>query len=802
MLGIRRVFYFVLITTILALQILSAPQPVSAQAAQPVEMSGWFSIIWGDGAPGSGASTDPVYMLTAEGGQATRLLMDATQAAPAGGVLALDRQKVILQGLPETSATGTVPQNMVRVISIELDPTQHVAATSVNGSQPFVSIMCKFSDYDAEPKNLTYFKGMYASTAPGLDHYWREVSYNTTNVSGSSAVGWFNLPHPRQYYFDSDALNFDRITNDCTALADPTVNFASLVGINMMFNADLDGFAWGGGHYMTLDGVTRVWPMTWEPPWGYIAITVMSHEMGHAFGLPHSSGAYGETYDNQWDVMSDNWSNCERSTDPVFGCEGQHTIAYHKDRLGWIPASQKLILAGNTAASVTLEQLALPQTSNYKMIQIPIRGSSSHFYTLEVRRQTGYDIKLPGQAVIIHEVDLSRERPAYVIDPDLNGDTGDAGAMWTTGEVFRDTANGISVAILSETATGFQVTVQNGTLSISGNTGLGGVSLRYSDGVVKTVTSASNGAYSLPVSYGWSGEVTPVKVGYSFSPANHAYTNITSSKTGQNFSALVSISGSAGVAGATLKYVDGVAKTVLANASGIYTIKVPYNWSGRVTPVKAGVTSFTPAFRNYLSLKTSQSGQNYHVNRQLNLVSIAVQDGYLRESSETSGLGGGLNASSVVLVVGDSALKQQYRGLLSFNTSVLPDTAVIISARLKLKLQAMAGTNPAIDHGYIVMDLRQPYFGKTSALGLDDFAATASLDSAGWLGKTPVADIYTGIFSTASFPRFNRLGLTQMRLRFQLGNDNDNIADYLAFYSGDAATGAYKPLLEIVYYIP
>ena len=87
-------------------------------------------------------------------------------------------------------------------------------------------------------------------------------------------MGWYPLPQPRAYYvYDSDGdgargTQLGRATNDCTGVADADVDFRNFVGINLMLNADLDGYAWGGGWYLTLDGVSKAWSMTWEPPGG------------------------------------------------------------------------------------------------------------------------------------------------------------------------------------------------------------------------------------------------------------------------------------------------------------------------------------------------------------------------------------------------------------------------------------------------------------------------------------------------------------------------------------------------------
>lgn len=194
--------------------------------------------------------------------------------------------------------------------------------------------------------------------------------------------------------------------------------------------------------------------------------------------------------------------------------------------------------------------------------------------------------------------------------------------------------------------------------------------------------------------------------------------------------------------------------------------------------------------------------QNFRVNHKAIFVSIGGQDGFLRESSEMSGVANLLNSLSGTLLLGDDLSRRQMMGVLSFNTAGLPDTAVITSARVKLTKQGMVGTDPFSTHGGLVMDIRQPYFGSSAGLSFDDFSAIPGLKSAGLIGKLPVNGVYSGLLSTAAFTHIRRNGTTQLRLRFLLEDDNDAVADRLAFYSGDALNIASRPVLEIVYYLP
>src|SRR5688572_27040629 len=67
------------------------------------------------------------------------------------------------------------------------DTTTHgVTSMSVMGSQPFVTILCRFADMtNVTLHDKSYFEGFVGSVYPGLDHYWRELSYETVNLIGS-----------------------------------------------------------------------------------------------------------------------------------------------------------------------------------------------------------------------------------------------------------------------------------------------------------------------------------------------------------------------------------------------------------------------------------------------------------------------------------------------------------------------------------------------------------------------------------------------------------------------------------------
>ena len=444
------------------------PPAAEAQTAPDETLSGVFSVLWGDPQPGSGDEAQIRYMLTDDRGEETELLLDPRVARPAGGPLALNGEQVTVEG---ATVSDDQPLERVRVQEIQLaraETTSRAAAAepadALSGPQPWVTIGCRFADSTGvTPETQSWFQTLMGTTNPGMDNYWRELSFNNINLTGSQVVDWVNLPQSRAFYVTGRTPN-EMLTlagQDCTAAADASVSFPNFRGINLMFNQQLDGSAWGGGMTLTRDGQTRFYSMTWMPPWGYQNQGVLGQEMGHGFGLPHSSGAYATPYDSDWDVMSSAFGVCA-SPDPEYGCVGVHTIGFHKDLMGWIPPARKYTATSNANQNITLERLGAPSTtSDYLMAKIPIPGSSTRFYTVEARRFAGYDDEIPADAVVIHKVDTTlTDRNAQVVDATPgDADPNDAGARWLPGETFTDSANGISVKVNSATTSGYTVTI-------------------------------------------------------------------------------------------------------------------------------------------------------------------------------------------------------------------------------------------------------------------------------------------------------------------------------------------------------
>lgn len=180
-------------------------------------------------------------------------------------------------------------------------------------------------------------------------------------------------------------------------------------------------------------------------------------------------------------------------------------------------------------------------------------------------------------------------------------------------------------------------------------------------------------------------------------------------------------------------------------------------------------------------------------------MSNGASDGWILESTATSSKGGTMNTTTTTLNLGDSRDRKQYRSVLSFDTSLLPDNAILASVSLKLKSAGITGGgDPVTTFGGFMVDFRKGSFSAAS-LELSDFQTAAS-KIFGTFKILPASGWYTINLPTA-LPYVNKLGLTQLRLRFSKPDNGDSIDNYLKIYSGNAGS-ASRPKLIIQYYVP
>jgi hypothetical protein len=114
----------------------------------------------------------------------------------------------------------------------------------------------------------------------------------------------------------------------------------------------------------------------------------------------------------------------------------------------------------------------------------------------------------------------------------------------------------------------------------------------------------------------------------------------------------------------------------------------------------------------------------------------------------------------------------------------------------------VGGGNPVTLFLGFMVDIKKGFFG-TSALQASDFQSVASKTFGPF--KPAIVGGWYAIDLTNGNTYINKLttssGLTQIRLRFKLDDNNDTIANFLKIYSGDAGA-ANRPQLLIEYYVP
>jgi hypothetical protein len=496
----------------------------ASEDSQPEVVRGSFHVQWGDPPrrdPSSEAKTE--YILVDDEGKEKKLQLDERDAKAVGGPRAFNGKRVEVKGTRVSDRPEHIDVEAIdferpadaakakaRVEAGEPADAQALEVSAGATNKPWVTIGCKFKDSPQTLKQRSYYDSVLKSTGepdtkPNIDHYWQEVSFGNINLDGSQVGGlsgqeddfWYTLPQPLSAYMSGTSPNLTKIATDCTAAANANVDFPDFMGINLVLSDDIGCCAWGGSRPLTLDlppDEKKTYAVTWLPQRFASGHDWITHEMGHGFGLPHSSGPYNATYDSDWDVMSGS-GECDEAKPngvtaldgvtiikphPTYKCISVDTISYHADLLNWLPKTldgkirKYEVNTTGTYNGINIERLDQPKLDDpddYVMAKIPIKGSKTQFYTVEARRLQGTDPydgdlngRIPGDAIVIHKVDTTLgDRNAKVVDSTRAGSNpNDAGAMWLPGETFTDKTNGITVKVVREndTKTGYIVDIK------------------------------------------------------------------------------------------------------------------------------------------------------------------------------------------------------------------------------------------------------------------------------------------------------------------------------------------------------
>jgi carboxypeptidase T len=277
------------------------------------------------------------------------------------------------------------------------------------------------------------------------------------------------------------------------------------------------------------------------------------------------------------------------------------------------------------------------------------------------------------------------------------------------------------------------------------------------------------------------------------------------STSGQSVTFTATVTSGSGVPAGTVTFTEGA--TVWASNVGV-------NGSGQAafstTALSVGSHTLTATFTGasgWLGSSGSNGGAPQVVNAAPTIVTFTsggAQDGWVLESGETTNAGGSLSATSSnnsALRIGDNNQDRQYRTVISFDTSSIPDGATIVSVTLRLLRGSLTGTNPFTTYGTCWVDVQNGSgFSGSTTLQNGDFQAAATAVHAATLSNAASNGTWsTGSLNAAGIAAVNKTGTTQLRVYFNLDDNDDTGNDYLGYYSGENGTAGNRPQLVVSY---
>lgn len=418
---------------------------------------------------------------------------------------------------------------LLLVSSLAAPVAAHAATT---GEQKTAVLLVNFQDHATQPITKANAHALVFGTVS--DFYW-EASYQKTFLTGDT-LGWFTLPVSESL---CDNNRFAQEADKMAAAAGVDLSKYERLIYLMPRKTCMDG---GSNSGTTLP--TRMFATANE-----FNAQLVTHELGHNFGLMHSG-----TIECGAAVIGDSCASNSYGdlADTMGGGYVNHFNAVHKDRLGWLDASRMATVSANGTWTLAPFETAAAGTKALKIPRgiDPMTGQMGYYY-VEYRQPAGFDASLAtlgtlAQGVLIHADGTNSVLLDLTPNSDPSSNYADMrDAALSVGRTWTD-ANGISFTLKSADANGAVVEVKTGgaappptctraapILSVAGPTGAlaAGTTASFTVSVTNRDSSACAAtAFNLArtVPGGWNGSLASSSLTLGPGAAGTTVLNVTS----------------------------------------------------------------------------------------------------------------------------------------------------------------------------------------------------------------------------------------------------------------------------------
>ena len=441
----------------------------------PAQVQGTLSIVHGDNFDQGRSSY--AWVVRGEDNSGTPLLLAAT---PEGLELGM---KVIARGA--LSADGvSLDVNQIDIVALASPaPSDPVAAPATS---KLLVILVKFPG-TTESFSQSEVDQVVRTNAGSVANYFQEVSYGQ-RLLNVTVTPWVMSASSAPATCDYTAIGN---AGDAAATA---AGYATGTYDNRFYVfPHRSDCGWIGLAYV---GFGLAWSN------GYNQLNVFGHELGHNFGLLHAASLYCPGQ-----VIGGSCSSAEYGDpfDMMGNISTMHYNAAQKSILNWIPASTvRTFTTGST--TYTLSPLESAGGATYA-VKIPLPGNRT--YWIEYRQPIGFDSGLssyPNNGAQIRVANpfesicggCGDDTELLDMTPGTPNSFGDSALI--AGQSYVDTANNITISVLSATSSALSVqvssvgiTVTSTTLASAANPALVGATVSFTATVTGSNPTGSVG---------------------------------------------------------------------------------------------------------------------------------------------------------------------------------------------------------------------------------------------------------------------------------------------------------------------